>query len=174
MSTTPFEEFLECTAQDALAMAQASDVLELERLPMPGIGLFQARFQTPYLAWRPGGDVAVAPGPLDVLIRLGPDHLDQVDPLGVVQVRQPDFWHPDYAWPTLRVEEVRPAMPLPALLRLVYELLTYQSYSTDDGLYPVASRRLRDDPQLLERLPRSRWMNRWRPGQPTGVVLVHS
>ena len=49
---------------------------------------------------------------------------------------------------------------LPMLLRHVYEILTYQNFATDDGLDGEACRRLRDEPALLDRLPRPRRLTR--------------
>ncbi len=82
--------------------------------------------------------------------------------LEVVQVRQAEWFHPNYRWPVLCVGEIRPGMPLPMMLRHVYEILTYQNFATDDGLNGEACRRLRDEPALLDRLPRPRRLTRRR------------
>jgi hypothetical protein len=154
MTGSIFDEFLERTTQAALGLAAESDVQALMRLPLPGVGLYVAAFNVPYLACQPEGAIAVMDGPLEVMIHLGPGYLRQVHPLEVVQVGQAQFWHPNYRWPVLCVGEVRPGMPLPSLLRHVYEIITYQNFATDDGLDGEACRRLRDEPALLDRLPR--------------------
>jgi hypothetical protein len=149
-----FDEFLEHTTRAGLELAAQSDVLELARYPEPGVGLFLARFKVAYLARGAGGQVAVAPGPLPIMLRMDPEYLRRAEPLQTVQVSRPDFFHPNFRWPVLCVGEVRPGMPLPTLLRHIYEIVTYQNYATDDGLDPEACARLRDDPRLLDRLPR--------------------
>jgi hypothetical protein len=154
-STSIFDEFLEHTTRAGLDLAAQSDVLELGRIPAPGEGLFLAEFKIGYLARREGGQIVVSDGPLPVLIRMGPDYLRRAEPLETVQVGQVDFFHPNFRWPVLCVGEVRPGMTLPTLLRHIFEIVTYQNYATDDGLDPEACIRLRDDPRLLDRLPRT-------------------
>jgi len=149
-----FAEFLDHTTRAGLDLAAESEVLNLGRLPAPGEGLFLAEFKVSYLARKTGGRIDVADGPLPVMIRMGPDYLRRAEPLETVQVGQPDFVHPNFRWPVLCVGELRPGMTLPTLLRHIYEIVTYQNYATDDGLDPEACTRLRDDPRLLDRLPR--------------------
>ncbi len=153
-SRSIFEDFLAHTTQAGLELAARSDILELGRIPAPGEGLFLAEFKVGYLARREDGRIEVSDGPLEVLIRMGPDYLRRAEPLETVQVGQLDFVHPNFRWPVLCVGAVRPGMTLPTLLRHVFEIVTYQNYATDDGLDPEACVRLRDDPRLLDRLPR--------------------
>jgi hypothetical protein len=154
MRESIFDQFLDRTTKAALELAAESDVLELARLPAPGVGLYFASFAVQYLALRPGGNIDVADGPLEVMIRLGPEYLRQVHALEVVQVRQGDYFHPNFRWPVLCVGEIRPGMPLPVLLRHIYEIVSYQNFATDDGLSVLACQRLREEPALLDRLPR--------------------
>ena len=154
MGNSIFDDFLDATHHAAQALAAESDVLELHRLPIPGEGVFIAEFATSYLAHRGEGRIEVASGPLGVLIHLGPRYLQMVSPLEVVQVRETDFFHSNFRFPVLCVGELRPGMPLPQLLRHIWEIVSYQNFATDDGLNPVACQRLRDEPELLDRLPR--------------------
>ncbi|HEV3122707.1 MAG TPA: hypothetical protein VGY53_12420, partial [Isosphaeraceae bacterium] len=80
--------------------------------------------------------------------------LRRVAPLEIVQVGNQAFFHPNFRWPVLCVGEVRPGMMLSTLLRHVFEIVTYQNYATDDGLDAEACIRLRNEPGLLDRLPR--------------------
>ena len=105
---------------------------------MAGAGLFLARFQVAYLARPQRGQIGVAPGPLTVMIRIGPDYLRHAEPLETVQVGNQDFFHPNFRWPVLCVGSLRPGMALPTLLRHIFEIVTYQNYATDDGLDPEA------------------------------------
>jgi len=148
-----FDEFLARMTQAGLALADESDVMKLVRLPLAGMGLFVAVFEVPYLAQSPIGVVGVATGPIEVMIHLGPDYLRQVNAMEVVQIRQAGFFHPNFRWPVLCLGGIRPGTSLPMLLRHVYEIITYQNFSTDDGLNGEACRRLRDEPSLLDRLP---------------------
>jgi hypothetical protein len=162
MAGSIYDEFLDRTTRAGLELAAQSDVLVLVRLPVSGVGLYFASFQVPYLARRPGRAIEVADGPLEIMIHLGPDYLRQVHALEVVQVRQCDLLHPNFRWPVLCVGDLRPGMPLPMLLRHTYEILTYQNFATDDGLDGEACQRLRDEPALLDRLPRPSRLTRRR------------
>ena len=149
-----FDEFLERTTHAGLELAAESDVMDLTRLPLSGLGLFVAVFDVPYLAQTPTGVVEVTGGPIEVMIQLSPDYLRQVNAMEVVQIRQAEYFHPNFRWPVLCLGGIRPGTPLPMLLRHVYEIITYQNFSTDDGLNGEACRRLRDEPGLIDRLPR--------------------
>jgi hypothetical protein len=154
MAESIFKDFLEHTTRAGLELAALSDVLDLERLPVAGEGLFAATYHVAYLARRAGGGVQVEKGPLEVMIRMGPEYLRQVAPLEIVQVGNTAFFHPNFRWPVLCVGEVRPGMMLSTLLRHVFEIVTYQNYATNDGLDLEACIRLRNEPELLDRLPR--------------------
>ena len=155
MGGSIFTDFLEHTTRGGMELADHSDVLDLKRLHAPGEGLFLARVQIAYLARQQRGQIGIAPGPLAVMIRMGPEYLRHAQPLETVQVGNQEFFHPNYRWPVLCVGELRPGMPLAILLRHIFEIVTYQNYATDDGLDPVACARLRDQPELLDRLPRT-------------------
>jgi hypothetical protein len=148
-------DFLENTTRAGLKLAEQSDVLDLVRLPALGEGLFLATIHVAYLARRERGEIGVASGPLAVMIRIHPDYLRHAEPLETVQVGNQDFFHPNFRWPVLCVGDVRPGMALPTLLRHIFEIVTYQNYATDDGLDAEACTRLREEPELLDRLPRT-------------------
>ena len=57
------------------------------------------------------------------------------------------------SWPVLCVGGITAGTPLEKLCRHIYEIVTYQNYSTDDSLNPVAAIRLRDEPEVLDQLP---------------------
>ena len=88
MSDSIFADFLENTAREAQELAARSDVLRITRIPVPSAGLFLATFDIPYLIVIPGGGIGVSPGPLHAAIHFGPDYLQRVSPLEVVQVRE--------------------------------------------------------------------------------------
>lgn len=149
------QKFVEQAALDARALNEQSDVVRIERLPVADGGLFRIIFAVAYLARVAGGRVDVAPGPLPVMVRIGPDYLTHASPLETVQVHERAFWHPNFRWPVLCVGALRPGMTLTALVRHVYEIITYQNISTDDGLDLEACVRIRNGPELLDRLPRT-------------------
>ncbi len=150
--TSVFEDFIEHSDRAGQSLAEQSDVMILCRFPMPGVGLWIAEFKVPYLAQRADGSIAVAPGPLVISIRFGPDYLRVVSPFEIVQVREWDLFHPNHRAPILCAGDVKPGMPLPQVVRHVYEIITYQNMATDDGLNLAACHRLRDEPQLLDLL----------------------
>jgi hypothetical protein len=162
MAVSIVDEFLTRTTQAGFKLAQESDVMTLSRVAIPGAGLFAASFAIRYLAQGPGREVVVALGPIEVMIHIGPEYLRQVNPLELVMIAQADFFHPNFRWPVLCLGGVRPGTPLPTLLRHVYEIITYQNFSTDDGLNPDACQRLRDEPALLDRLGRTPRLTRRR------------
>lgn len=149
-----FNDFLEHTTKQAQELAADSDVLVLDRLAIPGEAIFVAEFLVPYLCRTHEGDVKVDAGPVGVAVRLTPEYLRSVSPLEVAQVREPYFFHPNIRWPGMCVGDVRPGMPLAKLLKHIFEIVTYQNFATDDGLNPEACARLRDQPQLLDMLPK--------------------
>jgi hypothetical protein len=155
MTPSIFDEFLDRTTQAGLSLAERSDVVRVSRRPVPHVGLYLAEFAVPYLSRGPGGWIDLAPGPLHVAIRLGPGYLRAVHPLEIAQVREFDFFHPNFAWPVLCLGEVRPGTGLDKLLKHLFEIVTYANFSTDDGLDPEACDRLRAEPWLLDRLPRA-------------------
>lgn len=154
MTTSVFDDFLTHTDRAAHELAADSDVLTLHRRPLPGAGLWLAEYALSYLAQSTGGAIYVHPGPLVVAIRFDASYLRSVSPLDLVQVREPDLFHPNHLPPVLCVGDVQPGTPLPYLLRHVYEILSYQNFAADDGLNPIACARLRDEPGLLDLLPR--------------------
>jgi len=162
MAVSIVDEFLTRTAQAGHKLAEESDIMTLSRVPIAGAGLFAASFAIPYLALGPGRFVGIAAGPIEVMIHLGPDYLRQVNPLEVAMIAQADFFHPNFRWPVLCLGAIRAGTPLPVLLRHVYEIITYQNFSTDDGLNPEACQRLRDEPALLDRLGRAPRLTRRR------------
>jgi hypothetical protein len=152
---TIFDDFLKHTHEEALALAAQSNVMKLSRLPLPGVGLWIAEFDIAYLRQRADGAIERAPGPVAVAIRFGPDYLRKVSPpTGVVQIREPDFFHPNIAWPVVCVGGLAPGTALAHVLRQVWEIITFVNFATDDGLNPVACRRLCEEPGLLALLPR--------------------
>ncbi|GEM_PF-2228056 len=154
MSDPIFANFVEHTVTGARELAAASDVMTFAYLPLDDESLFLVEFRIPYIVQQPNGVIASAPGPLGIAVRLTPEYLNHVDPLLIAQVRDPDFFHPNHRWPVLCVGGIRPGTPLAQAIRHIYEIVTYQNFATDDGLNPAACQRLRDEPSLIDRLPK--------------------
>jgi hypothetical protein len=152
---------------DARAFADNSDAFELTGVSETATELFLLfLLHVHYLSRSLSGATGVAPGPLRVVIRIGPDYLRFGEPLNTVQVQNVDALHPNLKWPVLCVGSLRPGMPLPILLRHIYEILTYQNVSTSDGLDMEACLLLQRDPGLVNQLPKPPRLQRPGPAAP--------
>ena len=134
--------FLERQAEDGLALARASDTLELECLPTSQhfIGHYSCRG----LVQERGGVVREA-DQFHVGVFFGADYLRNVNPFEVLTLfGPPNTYHPNVAFgaPFICVGKIAPGMPLVDLLYQVYEILTYQKLTPreDDALNKEACR----------------------------------
>ena len=143
--------FLARQAEDGLALARASDILELECLPTGQhfIGHYSCRG----LVQERGGMVREA-NCFRVGIFFGADYLRSVNPFEVLTLFEPlNTFHPNVAFgaPFICVGKIVPGMPLVDLLYQVYEILTYQKLTPreDDALNKEACRWARANQQRL-------------------------
>ncbi|MCX6627731.1 MAG: hypothetical protein NTW28_08895 [Candidatus Solibacter sp.] len=152
--------FLERQAEDGLALARASDILELECLPTGQhfIGHYSCRG----LVQGQGGTVQEADY-FCVGFFLGGDYLRNVNPFEVLTLfGPPNTYHPNVAFgaPFICVGKIAPGMPLVDLLYQVYEILTYQKLTPreDDALNKEACRWARANQQRfpIDRRPLKR------------------
>jgi hypothetical protein len=134
--------FLERQAEDGLALAHASDILELECLPTGQH--FVAHYSCRGLVQERGGIVREADS-FTVGIFFGADYLRSAHPFEVLTLfGPPNTYHPNVAFgaPFICVGKIVPGMPLVDLLYQVYEILTYQKLTPreDDALNKEACR----------------------------------
>jgi hypothetical protein len=134
--------FLERQAEDGLALARGSDILELECLPTGQhfIGHYSCRG----LVQERDGTVREADY-FRVGFFLGGDYLRTVNPIELLTLfGPPNTYHPNVAFgaPFICVGKIAPGMPLVDLLYQVYEILTYQKLTPreDDALNKEACR----------------------------------
>jgi len=131
--------FLDRQYEAGMALAERSDVLELEPLGPPPYRAYVARFRAKGLVRR-GGDVVEADR-FEVGIRFGRDYLRRADPPDVLTLLAPaDAWHPNIRMPFLCPGHLRAGTGLPDLLHQVFEIWTFQMVTTNelDALNPAA------------------------------------
>jgi hypothetical protein len=134
MQDKVFESFLRRQAEEGLALARSSDLLELMPLEDSPPCRYMARFAANGLVRSPGGDVVEATG-CDIGIWFPPDYLRRVDVAQVfTYLGPPRPWHPNIRPPFICLH-VTAGTPLVDLLYSLYELWTWNLYYTgDEGL----------------------------------------
>ena len=161
-----FRAFLERQAEEGRALAQASDILDLECLPT-GQHLI-AHYTCRGLVKDRDGMVREAAG-FHVGVFFAADYLRSVNPVETLTLFDPlNTYHPNVAFgaPFICVGRIAPGMPLADLLYQVYEILTYQKLTPreDDALnkeacrwaranqerFPIDRRPLKRRPLVLE------------------------
>jgi hypothetical protein len=158
--------FLSRQTEDGRALAQASDILDLDCLPTGQH--FIAHYSCKGLVKEPDGLVREADA-FHVGVYFGGDYLRTVNPYETLTLFGPlNTYHPNVAFgaPFLCVGRIAPGMPLVDLLYQVYEILSYQKLTPreDDALnkeacrwaranqcrFPVDRRPLKRRPLVLE------------------------
>ena len=152
--------FLERQAEEARALAERSDILQLECLPTGQH--FVAHFACRGLVKEPGSEPRIVDA-FHVGIYFGSDYLRHSAPFETLTLFAPDnTFHPNVACgaPFICVGRIAPGMPLVDLLYRVYEILSYQRLTPreDDALNKEACRwaranqhRFPIDPRPLKR-----------------------
>jgi hypothetical protein len=161
-----FRAFLERQAEEGRALAQTSDILDLECLPTGQH--FIAHYTCRGLVKDSTGGVREAAS-FHVGVFFGTDYLRSVNPFDTLTLFDPlNTYHPNVAFgaPFICVGRITPGMPLADLLYQVYEILTYQKLTPreDDALnkeacrwaranqerFPIDRRPLKRRPLVLE------------------------
>lgn len=154
-----FEAFLRNTFDEATALAEKSDVLRIAPIPpFPPSG-YLCEFDVSYLRKRADGVVELKTAPAVAGLLFPEDYLHSTDPrlyLRVAQVVEPwDIVHPNVRGGVVCLGSAfAPGTPITALLWELYEIVSYQNLTLDEGnaLNPEACRLLRGRPELLEEL----------------------
>ena len=111
-----------------------------------------------HLVRRPVGQVATSSGPVEVAVRFPSDYLRAGDlhlGLRVVAVVTPDVFHPNIRPPAACLgDEFRPGTTIVEVVRLVYEILSYQNVTPDErnAFAKDACRYVREHPEAIARL----------------------
>jgi ubiquitin-protein ligase len=132
-----FEKFLQCQHEEGMALARASDLLELHAHPFPPPN-FVATFHCKGLVRTPDGQVAEGDC-FQAGIWFPPDYLRRVDPFETLRWFGPqNIWHPNISdtLPLICVGRLTPGMPLVDILYQMFEIITYAKYTPreDDSL----------------------------------------
>ncbi len=163
MTDPILKSFLQVQFNQATALANASDILELEAEPASPPQKYIARFHCRGLVRRRDGEITEA-NEFDVGIFLPDDYLRAVDPGQVVTILKPwDIWHPNAGGPFLCCGKLSGGTPLVDILYQVYEIITYQKWASHDGLNPAACEWARNNQQ---RFPLDRRPLKWKGVRP--------
>jgi len=131
-----FEAFLETQLEQGMALARASDLLELVPVDVPPHQRYVARYRCRGLVRRSDGDIAESDR-FEVGIWFPDDYLRRVDPYQILWWLEPqNVWHPNISdkAPAICLGHLGPATSLVDLLYQVFEIITYHKYSTADSL----------------------------------------
>lgn len=156
-----FEAFLSKQCGPGLALAAASDILDLHPIGLDVPRQYLATYHVRTFAQAGDGRIGLVDRS-DVVINFHDDYLRRPDPARVLTYMGPyRCFHPNIKGCYICVD-VRPAMSLVDLLSTVWELLTWRLYGVaDNGLNPAASGWVRQqdpanfptDQRLLRHLP---------------------
>ena len=133
------EAFLKRQHEEGMALARASDLLELEPLDKPAQH-YIARFHARGLMQNDRGEV-IETDRFDVGISMPDDYLRRVDGYQILTYLGPALrpWHPNIMGPFICVH-LTPGMALVDLLHTLYDLWRWSLYYTgDEGLNHDAS-----------------------------------
>ena len=119
-------QFLEHQCAEGLALAEASDLVELVPLGPAPVQKYFARFHCTGLVRR-GHDVSEHDAFL-IAICFPDDYLRQFDTARVLTWCDPfEVWHPNIRPPYICVGQMLPGTTLPDLLYQLYEIINYQN-----------------------------------------------
>lgn len=163
MNDPILRNFLEVQHQQAMALAAASDILQLEPEPASPPQKYVARFNCRGLVMTQEGQIEEA-DQFDVGIWLPDNYLRSADPQQVVNIFKPwSIFHPNAGGPFLCLGKLAGGTSLVDILYQVYEIITYQKWAAHDGLNPAACEWARNN---QDRFPIDRRPLKWKGGQP--------
>jgi hypothetical protein len=121
--------WLDENAAEAHALANASDILDLQQL---NLNRFVADFSSCTLVRDPGGEPTETSG-----VRIGfffdQDYLRKTDPQTLITVLKPThMFHPNSIGPFMCIGAVAPGTPLTQLLYRAYEVFTYGNFTPNE------------------------------------------
>lgn len=158
-----YEAFLARQYEEGMALAAASDLLDLVPLGGPPPDRYIARFGCTGLVRRPNGSVGEA-GRFEVGIWFPSDYLRRAEPWQVLTWLGPrEVFHPNISarLPLICVGRLKPGSWLVDLLYQCFEIITYQKVTMreDDALNAAACSWSREHQQ---RFPVDRRPLKWR------------
>lgn len=152
-----FHGFLQAQREQGMALAEDSDVVDLEPLNADAaVTIYLANYHCTGLVQRAGKVVEC----YDFLVGIcfPDDYLRCFDTARVVSWCHPaDVWHPNIRPPFMCLGRMRPGTPLVDLLYQIYEIITYQNVEMREhnALNPLACNWARRHPELfpVNRIP---------------------
>jgi hypothetical protein len=163
--------FLTRQCEDGLALARASDLLELVPLGDEPYQRYIARFSCATLMRSADGVVSEGHG-AEVGIYFPADYLRRTDPYQVLFWLGPSgVWHPNVSEraPLICLGRLGPGTRLVEILYQLFEMITYQRYATHDALNQAAAAWAR---QNQHRFPIDARPLKRRPATGTAAVSV--
>lgn len=147
------EAFLARQYEEGMALARASDLLELSALDGPPPQHYIARFHCKGLVRTHNGEIQEA-NCFEVGIYFPPDYLRRVDPVEVLTWFGPrQVWHPNICdrAPLICIGRLAPGMSLTDIIHQTYEVISYQKVTPreDDALNKDACAWVRNNPDRL-------------------------
>lgn len=129
-----YERFLARQKEEGLALAAASDLLELRVLDAPP-SIYLAQFHCKSFVRVETGQIRESEQNYEFAVRLESNYLRRAEAFEVLRVRTPGIWHPNIRpdAPFICIRLV-PGTPLVDILYELYEILTYQTYNCRDPL----------------------------------------
>ncbi|MBK8060497.1 MAG: hypothetical protein IPK33_22180 [Gemmatimonadetes bacterium] len=152
--------FLRRQYEDGMALAAASDLLQLQPLDGDPTDRYVAEYFCRGLVRAPERGVREHDR-FRIGIWFPPDYLRRADPFQVLTWLGPRVFHPNISeqLPVICVGRLRPGTGLTDLLYQCFEIITYQKFAAHDPLNEEASRWARAN---LHRLPIDRRPLKWR------------
>ena len=138
MSDKIHTSFLRAQREQALALAAASDLLELTPGPGDAPSRYVARFKCDGLVRMPAGEIARA-NRFDVGIQFPESYLRHVEPLQVATMLWPhNVWAPNVNGFGICVGHLPPGTTLVEILYQLFDIIAWNRFRLDDALNPDA------------------------------------
>lgn len=143
-----FRNFLERQHEEGMALAAASDVLELMPLPGDPISRYIAVFRGKWITQEPDGHLGTAPL-VAIGIQFPADYLRSIEASRVVSILDPlNLFHPNIRGVFVCLGRMTPGTGLVDLIYQSFELLCFHKFSSHDSLSEEAAQWTRNaEPQ---------------------------
>jgi hypothetical protein len=163
MNDRILKAFLDTQYREGMALAAASDIVELLPLSGPPVQRYLARFHCRGLVRTAKGGIEEA-DQFDVGIWMPDNYLRSAQPEQVVNILRPlSTWHPNAGGPFICLGRLSAGTSLVDILFQIYEVLSYQKWSAHDGLNHEACEWARNNQR---RFPVDRRPLKWKGGRP--------
>lgn len=163
MNDRILKSFLDTQFREGMALAAASEILELRAETATPPQRYVARFNCRGLVMTSAGEIEEV-DQFDVGIWMPDNYLRSAEQEQVVNILKPlSIWHPNAGGPFICLGRLSGGTSLVDILFQTFELLTYQKWAAHDGLNPAACEWARNNQQ---RFPIDRRPLKWKGGQP--------